>query len=108
MVDSHICNLLLIQTEGKVAGLHRDVACRTCHRIVKKRTRENRHKIFIFIGEDKDLIQLFGHVQKHNAAFRLTCRLPHCCFDDDICTTAQAPLATEDDQAASSVKPIDR
>ena len=29
------------------------------------------------------------------AAFRLACRLPHCHFDDDICTTAQAPLATE-------------
>ena len=29
------------------------------------------------------------------AAFRLTCRLPHCRFDDDICTTAQAPLAAE-------------
>ena len=31
----------------------------------------------------------------HNAGFRITCRLPHCCFDDDICTTAQAPLAAE-------------
>ena len=30
-----------------------------------------------------------------NAGFRLTCRLPHCRFDDDICTTAQAPLAAE-------------
>ena len=29
------------------------------------------------------------------AGFRLTCRLPHCCFDDDICSTAQAPLAAE-------------
>ena len=29
------------------------------------------------------------------AAFRLICRLPHCRFDDDICTTAQAPLAAE-------------
>ena len=29
------------------------------------------------------------------AAFRLACRLPHCRFDDDICTTAQAPLAAE-------------
>ena len=29
------------------------------------------------------------------AGFRLTCRLPHCRFDDDICTTAQAPLAAE-------------
>ena len=27
------------------------------------------------------------------AGFRLTCRLPHCRFDDDICSTAQAPLA---------------
>ena len=30
-----------------------------------------------------------------NAAFRLACHSPHCRFDDDICTTAQAPLATE-------------
>ena len=30
-----------------------------------------------------------------NAAFRLACRSPHCHFDDDICTTAQAPLAAE-------------
>ena len=30
-----------------------------------------------------------------HAAFRLACRLPHCHFDDDICTTAQAPLAAE-------------
>ena len=29
------------------------------------------------------------------AAFSLACRSPHCCFDDDICTTAQAPLAAE-------------
>ena len=31
-----------------------------------------------------------------NAGFRLTCRLPHCRFDDDICSTAQAPLAAEE------------
>ena len=30
-----------------------------------------------------------------NAGFRLTCRLPHCRFDDDICSTAQALLAAE-------------
>ena len=29
------------------------------------------------------------------AGFRLTCRLPHCRFDDDICSTAQASLAAE-------------
>ena len=29
------------------------------------------------------------------AAFRLACRLPHCRFDGDFCTTAQAPLAAE-------------
>ena len=29
------------------------------------------------------------------AAFRLACRLPHCRFDDDICTAAQAWLAAE-------------
>ena len=27
------------------------------------------------------------------AGFRLACRSPHCCFDDDICTIAQASLA---------------
>ena len=31
---------------------------------------------------------------KANAGFRLTC-LPHCRFDHDICSTAQAPLAAE-------------
>ena len=35
------------------------------------------------------------HVIKTYAGFRLTCRLPHCRFDDDICSTAQAPLAAE-------------
>ena len=30
-----------------------------------------------------------------NAAFRLACRSQHCRFDDDICTTAQLPLAAE-------------
>ena len=29
------------------------------------------------------------------AAFWLACHSPHCRFDDDICTTAQAPLAAE-------------
>ena len=29
------------------------------------------------------------------AGFRLTCRLPHCRFDDDISSTAQASLAAE-------------
>ena len=32
---------------------------------------------------------------KINAAFRLACPSPHCHFDDDIYTTAQAPLAAE-------------
>ena len=32
---------------------------------------------------------------KTNAGFRLACRSPHCRFDDDICSTAQAPLAAE-------------
>ena len=36
----------------------------------------------------------WGGGGKINAGFRLTCRLPHCRFDD-ICTTAQAPLAAE-------------
>ena len=30
-----------------------------------------------------------------HAAFRLACRLPHCRFDGDFCTTAQVPLAAE-------------
>ena len=30
-----------------------------------------------------------------NAGFRLTCRLPHCRFDDDISSTAQTSLAAE-------------
>ena len=30
------------------------------------------------------------------AAFRLACRSPHCRFYGDFCTTAQAPLATEE------------
>ena len=34
------------------------------------------------------------HMWMNYAAFRLTCRLPHCRFDD-ICSTAQAPLAAE-------------
>ena len=37
-------------------------------------------------------VQLTNH---RNAGFRLTCRLPHCRFDDDICSTVQAPLAAE-------------
>ena len=39
-----------------------------------------------------------GHYYSHgqsDAAFRLACRSPHCRFDGDICSTAQAPLATE-------------
>ena len=35
----------------------------------------------------------FCHVP--NAGFSLTCRLPHCRFDDDISSTAQASLAAE-------------
>ena len=33
-------------------------------------------------------------LHKPNAAFRLACRLPHCHYDD-ICWTAQVPLAAE-------------
>ena len=29
------------------------------------------------------------------AAFRLACCSPHCCFDDDICTTVQVALAAK-------------
>ena len=32
---------------------------------------------------------------KLNAGFRLTCRLLHCRFDDDISSTVQASLAAE-------------
>ena len=45
------------------------------------------------VGEDKN-----NRNRKNtpsNAGFRLTCRLPHCRFDDDICSTAQAPRAAE-------------
>ena len=38
---------------------------------------------------------LHDHKLHPYAGFRLTCRLPHCRFDDDICSTAQAPLAAE-------------
>ena len=31
-----------------------------------------------------------------NATFRLACRSPHCRFDGDFCSTAQAPLAAEE------------
>ena len=31
-------------------------------------------------------------VSKHNAAFRLACRSPHCRLHDEICTTAQTPF----------------
>ena len=40
-----------------------------------------------------DRLQLSG--MKSNACFRLAYRFPHCHFDDDICSTAQAPLAAE-------------
>ena len=41
----------------------------------------------------KDMLDSYSNA---NAGFRLACRLPHCRFDDDdICTTAQAPLAAE-------------
>ena len=36
-----------------------------------------------------------SHRRTRYAGFRLTCRLPHCRFGDDICSTAQAPLAAE-------------
>ena len=32
---------------------------------------------------------------KTDAGFRLTCRLPHCRFDDDFSSTAQVSLAAE-------------
>ena len=40
-------------------------------------------------------ILLMYFYYKHYAGFRLTCRLPHCRFDDDISSTAQASLAAE-------------
>ena len=43
-------------------------------------------------GKQEQAVDQFGCPY---AGFRLTCRLPHCRFDDDICTTAQAPLAAE-------------
>ena len=44
--------------------------------------------------KDKKLYSKTSHF-KNNAGFRLTCRLPHCRFDDDISSTAQASLAVE-------------
>ena len=46
-----------------------------------------KHKSGILVLENKQKLPY--------AAFRLACRSPHCRFDDDICTTAQAPLVTE-------------
>ena len=40
-------------------------------------------------------IQLHRLLLHYNAAFKPACCSPHCRFDDDICTTAQVPLATE-------------
>ena len=42
--------------------------------------------------EDIEKIQPAFKLADPNAASH---RLPHCCFDGDICTTAQAPLAAE-------------
>ena len=49
---------------------------------------------FIYFADFYNQLQALSW-KKSYAAFRLTCRLPHCRFDDDICTTAQAPLAAE-------------
>ena len=43
----------------------------------------------------KRLVNLPSSLLISNAGFRLTCRLPHCRFDDDISSTAQASLAAE-------------
>ena len=49
-----------------------------------------------FLLEFKSLLQsLSCKVTTCYAGFRLTCRLPHCRFHDDISSTAQAPLAAE-------------
>ena len=49
--------------------------------------------IFQFIW--KSHFPLWKFCGKSNAAFRLACRSPHCRFDGDFCTAAQAPLAAE-------------
>ena len=55
---------------------------------------------------ESDLTGLLVTCNFH-ATFRLACRSLHCHFDSDICITAQAPLAA-DDQAVSSILPIKR
>ena len=52
------------------------------------------------------LFELCGYLLY--AAFELACLSPHYCFDGDICTTSQAPLAAEGNQAVSSNLPINR
>ena len=50
---------------------------------------------WLFKWNRKLNVEKWDRTMHINAGFRLTCRLPHCRFDDDICSTAQAPLAAE-------------
>ena len=47
----------------------------------------------IAIQQKIQLDLTYNSYEQSHAAFRLACRSRHCRFDDDICTTAQAPLA---------------
>ena len=56
----------------------------------------NLHVVVYFVISNSMKQNLILVYQTRNAAFRLARRSPHCCFDDDICITAQAPLAAEE------------
>ena len=53
------------------------------------------HRIFISNLFMSNILAKAEKSRLINAGFRLTCRLSHCRFEEDICTTAQAPLAAE-------------
>ena len=54
-------------------------------------------RFYTHIIFEKHLLKFSHAVRKTkiNAGFRLACRLPHCRFDVDICSTAPAPLGAE-------------
>ena len=50
----------------------------------------------IILSKEGNKKQINPPQKKIRLAFRLACRSPHCRFDGDFCTTAQAPLAAEE------------
>ena len=90
MVNERLYFLLFVPKQSKRCNNSLSICdCQNggrCCNIYKKNP--NSHFNFLVGGKKS------AHSQS-NAAFRLACRLPHCCFDGDICTTVQAPLATE-------------